>query len=253
MTEQEIYQKLAKQSPTGYTLNELISFSYPVRRLRLDILVNKQPDGSLVKVYSAILKAIQHGFDSQKSLFDFLGLSKTDEFILRELFSLREKGYLDVVSEKWFVTPEGITFLNDNNILRVEEQEEYDFLIDSISGEVLSAKKLQTERNKLQKHIESQLKSTTKHPDLLENKFQAIADTYKRDNENKSYLISYSSDEIKRDYNEWCNYYLIEYVPTEKSNQEPKFELRNFNSLEINKELTEKFNTEYRQFIYLLK
>ncbi len=252
MTEQEIYQKLAKQSPTGYKLNELIAFSYPVRRLKLDVLVNKQPDGSLVKVYSVIIKAIQSGFNSQKTLFDFLGLGETDEFILRELFSLREKGYLDVVSDKWFVTPDGITFLNDNTIMRSEEQEEYDFLIDAISGEVLSYKENQSERNKFLKFLEPEIKFGNKNPDLLENKFQVLADTYKRDNESKSYLISYSPDEIKRDYEEWCNFWLIEYIPNGKSNQEAKLEVRSYHSLKQNKELTTKFNAEYRHYIYSL-
>jgi hypothetical protein len=252
MTEQEIYQKLAKQSPTGYKLNELIAFSYPVRRLKLDVLVNKQPDGSLVKVYSVIIKAILSGFNSQKTLFDFLGLGETDEFILRELFSLREKGYLDVVSDKWFVTPEGITFLNDNTIMRSEEQEEYDFLIDAISGEVLSYKENQSERNKFLKFLEPEIKFGNKNPDLLENKFQPLADTYKRDNESKSYLISYSPDEIKRDYEEWCNFWLVEYIPSGKSNQEAKLEVRSYHSLKQNKELTSKFNAEYRHFIYSL-
>lgn len=252
MTEQEIYQKLAKQSPTGYKLNELIAFSYPVRRLKLDVLVNKQPDGSLVKVYSVIIKAIQSGFNLQKTLFDFLGLGETDEFILRELFSLREKGYLDVVSDKWFVTPEGITFLNDNTIMRSEEQEEYDFLIDAISGEVLSYKENQSERNKFLKFLEPEMKLGNKNPDLLENKFQVLADTYKRDNESKSYLISYSPDEIKRDYEEWCNFWLVEYIPSGKSNQEAKLEVRSYHSLKQNKELTAKFNAEYRHFIYSL-
>lgn len=252
MTEQEIYQKLAKQSPTGYKLNELIAFSYPVRRLKLDVLVNKQPDGSLVKVYSVIIKAIQSGFNSQKSLFDFLGLGETDEFILRELFSLREKGYLDVVSDKWFVTPEGIAFLNDNTILRSEEQEEYDFLIDGISGEILSNKENHSERNRFQKFIESEIKFGNKNPELLENKFQILADTYKRDNENKSYLISYSPDEIKRDYEEWCNFWLVEYIPNGRSNQEAKLEVRDYHSLKPNKELTSKFNSEYRHYIYSL-
>lgn len=226
MTEEEIYQKLAKQSPTGYKLNELIAFSYPVRRLKLDVLVNKQPDGSLVKVYSVIIKAIQSGFNSQKTLFEFLGLGETDEFILRELFSLREKGYLDVVSDKWFVTPEGIAFLKDNSILRSEEQEEYDFLIDAISGEILSNKENHSERNRFQNFIESEIKLGNKNPELIENRFQALADTYKRDNENKSYLISYSPNEIKRDYEEWCNFWLIEYIPNGKSNQEAIFEKR---------------------------
>ena len=252
MTEQEIYQKLAKQSPTGYKLNELIAFSYPVRRLKLDVLVNKQPDGSLVKVYSLIIKAIQTGFNSQKTLFDFLGLGATDEFILRELFSLREKGYLDVVSDKWYVTAEGITFLNDNAIMRSEENEEYDFLIDAISGEVLSYKENQSEKNKFLKFIEPEIKLGNKNPDLLENKFQDLADTYKRDNEGKSYLISYSPDEIKRDYEECCNFWLVEYIPSGKSNQEAKLEVRSYHSLKQNKELTTKFNAEYRHYIYSL-
>lgn len=252
MSEQEIYQQLAKQSPTGYKLNELIPFSYPVRRLKLDVLVNKQPDGSLVKVYNVMLRAIQMGLNSQKDLFEFLGLGETDEFVLREMFTLREKGYVDVVSEKWIITPDGVDFLNDNNVLRVEEQEEYDFLIDAISGEVLSTREYQTERNKLTKSIESEIKLTTKNPELLENKFQSLADTYKRDNENKAYLISYSADEIKRDYDEWCNYWLVEYIPDRKSNQEARLEVRSFNNLRPNKILTTKFNAEYRHYIYSL-
>ncbi len=57
-----------------------------------------------MKVYNVLLRAIQAGFQTQKSLFDFLGLGETDEFILRELFSLREKDYLNLISEKWILT-----------------------------------------------------------------------------------------------------------------------------------------------------
>ena len=92
MTEEEAYKQLKDKAPTGYRLNELIQFSYPVRKIRLDVLVNKQPDGSLVKVYNVLLRAIQAGFSSQDKLFTFLGLGQTDEFVLRELFTLREKG-----------------------------------------------------------------------------------------------------------------------------------------------------------------
>lgn len=252
MTEQEIYQQLSKQSPTGYRLNELIAFSYPVRRIRLDLLVNKQPDGSLVKVYSLLLRAIQAGFQSQQKLFEFLGLGETDEFILRELFSLREKDYLNLVSEKWNLTEAGEQFLKDNSILRIEEEEEYDFLLDGISGEVISSKENPTERNRQQKHLPSELKLAIKSPDLLENKFQSMADVYKAENESKSYLISFSADEIKKDYEEWCNYWLVEYIPVGKKNQEARLEVRNFQNLKANKELTTKFNSEYRHFIYSL-
>jgi len=258
MTEQEIYQQLSKQSPTGYKLNELIPFSYPVRRIRLELLVNKQPDGSLVKVYNVLLRAIQAGFQSQEKLFEFLGLGTTDEFILRELFLLREKDYVNIISEKWMLTEGGEQFLKDHSILRVEEEEEYDFLLDGISGEVISSKENEIEKKELPKFIKSELKLNNRNPELLENKFQQLADLYKKENQNKSYLISYLNDEIKYDSfrdgesGYWINYYLIEYIPDRKSNQEARLEVRNFQTLKDNKELTSKFNSEYRHFIYAL-
>lgn len=253
MTEEEAYKQLKDKAPTGYKLNELIPFSYPMRKLRMDMLVNKQPDGSLVKVYNVLLRAIQSGFNSQQKLFEFLGLGLTDEFILRELFSLREKGYVDLVSEKWFVTStDGEKFLRDNTILRIEEEEEFEFLVDGISGELISAKENPTEKTKLGKYLDPELKLEPKSPDILENKFQELADVYKHDNEGKSYLINYIADEIKRDFEAWCNYWLIEYIPANKSNQEAKLEVRTFEQLKPIKSLTGKFNSEYKHFIYAL-
>lgn len=251
MTEEEAYKQLKDKSPTGYRLNELIQFSYPVRKIRLDVLVNKQPDGSLVKVYNVLLRAIQAGFSSQDKLFAFLGLGQTDEFVLRELFTLREKGLVDLVSEKWIVTEEGEKFIQDEKILRIEEKEEYEFLIDGISGEIMSARQNRTER-KLLRSLDTEIKLSNRNPELIEGKFQQLADTYKQDNDNKAYLISYASDDIKYDSNDWCNFWLIEYIPDRKSNQEPKLEVRNFETLKEIKSLTSKFNSEYRHYIYSL-
>jgi hypothetical protein len=251
MTEEEAYKQLKDKAPTGYRLNELIQFSYPVRKIRLDVLVNKQPDGSLVKVYNVLLRAIQAGFSSQDKLFTFLGLGQTDEFVLRELFTLREKGLVDLVSEKWIVTEEGEKFIQDEKILRIEEKEEFEFLIDGISGEIMSARQNRTEK-KLLKSLDPEVKLSNRNPELIEGKFQQLSDTYKQDNENKSYLISYASDDIKYDSNDWCNFWLIEYIPDRKSNQEPKLEVRNFETLKEIKSLTSKFNSEYRHYIYSL-
>ncbi|MCB9044126.1 MAG: hypothetical protein H6554_10230 [Chitinophagales bacterium] len=251
MTEEEAYKQLKDKAPTGYRLNELIQFSYPVRKIRLHVLVNKQPDGSLVKVYNVLLRAIQAGFSSQDKLFTFLGLGQTDEFVLRELFTLREKGLVDLVSEKWIVTEEGEKFIQDEKILRIEEKEEFEFLIDGISGEIMSARQNRTEK-KLLKSLAPEVKLSNRNPELIEGKFQQLADTYKQDNENKAYLISYTSDDIKYDSNDWCNFWLIEYIPDRKSNEEPKLEVRNFETLKEIKSLTSKFNSEYRHYIYSL-
>ncbi|GHT01584.1 hypothetical protein AGMMS50276_29890 [Synergistales bacterium] len=257
MTEQEVYKKLSKEAPTGYKMNELIPFSYPVRKIKIDVLVNKQPDGSLVKVYNVLLRAIQAGFDSQSKLFHFLGLGETDEFILRELFTLREKGFVDLVSEKWIVTESGEQFIKDNTILRVEEEEEFEFLIDGISGDILSINDNHTS-NKLDKYLKTEFLISNRSSELIESKYQELSNLYKREKENKAYLISYSSNDILFDSfkNEesglWCNYWLIEYIPDKKSSQEAKLEVRNHDSLRLNKELSGKFNSEYRHYIYTL-
>jgi hypothetical protein len=258
MNELDAYKELKDKSPTGYRLNELIPFSYPVRKVKIDTLVNKQPDGSLVKVYNVLLRSIQHGFNTQKKLFDFLGLGEQDEFILRELFALREKDYLDLVSETWIVTSDGENFIQNEKILRIEEHEEFEFLMDGISGNILPFNQEVASKIKLPKYLNSEIKITNRSLELLENKFQELADVYKQLHDSKSYLISYATNEIKFDSFRdgesgfWVNYWLVEYIPDKISGQEPKLEVREYDSLKLNKPLSVKFNSEYRNFIYSL-
>ena len=96
MKKEEIYSQLGHQAPKGYRINELTKISYPVRKIRIKAVVNKAPDENLVKVYNILLRSIDQKLNEKELLFDFLGISQTDEFILRELFSLREKGLLDL-------------------------------------------------------------------------------------------------------------------------------------------------------------
>ncbi len=56
--EKEVYEELAKQAPKGYRINELKRFSYPVRKVRINVLVNKSPDESLLNVYNVLLRCI---------------------------------------------------------------------------------------------------------------------------------------------------------------------------------------------------
>ena len=252
MKEQEIYDKLAKQAPNDYKLNELIPFSYSVRKLRLNLLVNKNPDDSLINVYVVILRSIQAGFNTQKELFNFLGFGETDEFMLRELFTLREIGYVGVSSSKWLITKFGQEFLNDNSILRIEEKEDFEFLVDGISGELLSLKENPTYKEPLEKELDFKLNYAHKSPDILVDKFHELSDIYKADKDQKSYLMSYSPDEIKSDKGEWCNYWFAEYIPKGNLNQEAYLEVRSFQNLKKIKSLSSKFNAEYRQFIHKL-
>jgi len=258
MTDKEAYKNLEDKCPTGCRINELIRFCYPIRRIKMNVLVNKSPDGSLLKVYNVILRAIQIGFDTQEKLFNFLGLKKDDEFIYRELYALREKRYVDLVSEKWSVTNVGEEFIKNEKILRIEENEDFDFFIDGISGEIMAFDEEPEEEDIIRKieNGEKQLKAKVdfpiKSPELVNEKFLQLAELFKQKNKDET-LISYTSDEIKRDYREWCSYWLIEYIP-EKGNtsSDAKLEIRSLNTLEEKNFLTKRFNEEYQDYIYEL-
>ena len=247
--EKEVYDKLAEQAPQGFRINELVRFSYPVRKVRVNALVNKSPDESLLNVYSVLLRCIKKGFDEKSSLFDFLGIPQNDEFIMRELFSLREKGLLDLVSEKWYVTEEGKRFVKDNTILRVEENEEYEFLMDGVTGKIFPKHSIEVRDLDAGKYIERKLDTPLKSPELLKGKYQEICDAYKEDSKGEAYLIEYDEKDILFDNNKsWIDYWFIEYIP-KKGDTESYLEVRNIDSLEKNDFLTKKFNTEYWQYV----
>ena len=247
--EKEVYEVLAKQAPKGCRINELIRFSYPVRKVRISVLVNKSPDESLLKVYNVLLRCIAKGFDEKSSLFDFLGIQQNDEFIMRELFYLREQGLLDLVSEKWYVTEEGKRFVKDNTILRVEEKEEYEFLVDGVSGKIFPVLSNVVNEHRKDKYIERKFNVPIKSPELLKDKYQEICDAYKKDSKGEAYLIEYDEKDILYDNNKsWIDYWFIEYIPGGGS-VEPYLEVRNVDSLEKNDFLTKKFNNEYWQYV----
>jgi len=257
MNDKDVYKKLEDKCPTGYKINELIQFHYPVRRIKMNVLVNKNPDSSLVKVYNVILRAIQLGLNTQEKLFNFLGLNKEDEFIYRELYALREKRYTDIVSGKWFVTNAGEEFIKNEKILRIEENEDFDFLIDGISGDIIIFDEF--EETDLVRNIENQAKQLKakitlppKSPELVYGKFLQLSELFKKKNHDET-LISYDPDGIKKDYREWCRYWLVEYIP-EKNNtsSDAKLEVRSFSTLKEIKFLTKRFNEEYQDYIYEL-
>jgi len=257
LKEKEVYKELEEKCPSGCRINELIQFCYPVRRIKMNVLVNKSPDSSLVKVYNVILRAIQLGLNTQEKLFNFLGLNKDDEFIYRELYALKEKRYADLVSGKWSVTNAGEEFIKDEKILRIEENEDFDFFIDGISGDIMTFEEFDeidvvSKIEKEEKQLKAKISFPKKSPELVNGKFLQLDGIFKQKNKDEA-LISYDPSEIKKDYQEWCLYWLIEYVP-EKNNtsSDAKLEVRSFNTLKEIKSLTKKFNEEYQDYIYEL-
>ena len=136
MQNPDIYKELTKHCPNGFRINEIIKFAYPFRRIRVKVTANKSPEKSLQHIYSSILRTIDAGFDTEKEICRFLGLSPED-FILRELYFLREKGLSDLISDKWKVTEQGQEFIKNNDILKVIEEDDFEFLIDAKTEKVL--------------------------------------------------------------------------------------------------------------------
>ena len=248
--DQEVYETLARQAPHGYKVNELIRFSYPIRKVRIKALVNKSPDESLVKFYNVLLRSIEKGFNEKNSLFEFLGIPQNDEFVLRELFFLRERGLVDLVTEKWYVTEEGKIFIKDNKILRVEEQEDYEFLMDGVTGKIFPILSHVVKDSCEKKCLERKFNNIpAKSSELLKGRYPELCETYKQDSQNKAYLIDYDEN-IEYDNNKlWIDYWFVEYIPKKRNDNEPYLEIRNIDSLEKNDFLTKKFNNEYWRYL----
>ena len=257
MDEKELFENLKDKTPKKYVINEIVRFSWPVRELRLKCLVNKNPEKSLQQIYTVMLKAIKMGYNTEKSLFEFLGLGVNDEFMIHELFVLQEKGFLFVNDDKWIVTTDGEDFVNGNNAkLRIEEFEEYELIMDSISGSFISitdsnddfTKKALNKKLDVCEEYDFGVKSEEMFNYLTKVKYHDIESLYKSDSRGDSYLIDI--DSVTYDEKKWCNYWFVEYKPKD-NNCEPFVEIRN-NECKLMHELTKKAKSEYRSYIYSL-
>lgn len=252
MNIQEIHKKLDKQCPSNYKINEIIQFAYPYRRVRVNATVNKSPEKSIQQVYSVFLRTINAGYNKEEQIIKFLGLNKED-FILRELYFLRERGFVDFASGVWLVTEKGEEFVKDNSILKILEEEEFEFLIDVISNQAIQKNfRLFSDKN-IENRLNSEIDYSIKNPELLKNKNEQLSDIYKRENNGKAYLVDYDKSNIKFDKKENHDYYLIEYIPIkEKENElEPYIEIRNTDK-DISKEkrLSKSLSEKYPSILY---
>ena len=248
---QEIHKKLDKQCPSDYKINEIIPFAYPYRRVKINATVNKSPEESIQQVYSVFLRTIKAGYNNEEKIIKFLGLNKED-FILRELYFLRERGFVDFTSGSWLVTQQGEEFVKDNSILKILEEEEFEFLIDAISNEAIEKNfKLLSDKN-IENRLNPEIDYSIKNPELLKNKNAQLSEIYKKQNKGKAYLVDYDKLAIF-DKKENHDYYLIEYIPRkEKENElEPYIEVRNTDK-DVSKEkrLSKSLSDKYPSILY---
>lgn len=264
--ENQLYTQLKKHCPTGYRINEIIHFGYPFRRMKIRITANKSPEKSLQQIYSAILRTIKAGFSSEKELCRFLGLHHED-FLLKELYYLRENNLLDLVNNEWIITETGNEFINNNNILKVIEEDEFEFLIDARKNKIVKQKEVYEYNSKHETFFLSKLVSTVpddkklkaeidykiKDEEILNGKEEDLRDLYKNINKGKSYMIDIVRHGILFDKTEHDDFILVEYIPleTRKNELDPFIEVRkNTNSIPKDKELTTILSDEYPSILY---
>ena len=215
-------------------------------------MVNKSPEESIQQVYSIFIKAIKSGLNTENDLTHFLGLDK-DDFILRELYFLRERGYLDFISGKWFVTESGENFIKDNSILKILSEEEFEFYFDAYTEEIIANNFSFYSNSSTTNRLEPLNTYPIRSADLLKGKSEQLAEVYKKSKSGNAYLVDYDTNEIKFDKKEYNDYYLIEYVPTrEKENElEPRIEIRNRDKdFTLNKRLTKNLSQQYPNIVY---
>jgi hypothetical protein len=249
-TIQEIHKKLNEQCPIDYQINEIIRFAYPFRQVKIKATVNKSPEKSIQQIYTTFLKTIRVGFSKEADFIQFLGLHDED-FILKELYFLREKGFADIIDNHWTVTEQGELYIKDNSILQILEQEDFWFLIDGLTGEVLPFFK-PSHDTKTDKELKSVINYNIKSPELLKGKNEQLADAYKAQNNNQAYLIDYDKENIPFDKKDFHDYYLIEYIPikAKQDTVEPYIEIRNIDEdYSLDKHLSEVLLGKYEELI----
>lgn len=247
MKREEIHKRLEDSCPSGYMINEIEEISYPYRHIKIDALVNKTPDKSLVELYHTLLRTLKLGYDDELELCNFLGLSK-DDFLLNELYKLRQDGYLNRLSGKWILTKKGEAFIKDHSIMRVLEEEMFEFLIDGVTGELVPWEYIgkQSNENKLEC-----IDLPNKSPELLINKDEELSDLYKRQNQGQQ-LVDYDPNNIKYDAQRYQNYHIIEYIPlrSDDSKKEVFIEIRRKDqSLTLEKRTTRILSQRYAEIL----
>jgi len=213
--------------------------------VKVNATVNKTPEESIQQIYSVLLRTINMGYNKEEDLSNFLGLQKED-FILRELYFLKERGFLNFTSGSWIVTEQGMEFIKDNSRLKILENEDFEFIIDAISNQVKEKKTklISTSKNQLAPEIDYLIKSS----ELLEGKHEEIADIYKNQNNSTAFLVDFDNSSIRFDKKEWQDYLLIEYVPIKAKEEEiePFLEIRDLDkNYTIEKSLSKLLTERY--------
>jgi hypothetical protein len=255
MKEQEVFALIKEQCAAGYRVNEIIGFQYPYREIKVKALVNKEPEESVKDVYAVLIDCIATGMQSHSEIAIFLGLAE-DDFLLQELFELKNQGLLEQISGNWSVTEKGSAFMKGQYTMRTIEEDEIAILLDGIMDKVLPwerqvQKTLSTENGLNSRSLLPRFSS-----ELITNHKKEIEKVFDKMHQGSQGLVSIIENEITSDRSLLQSYYLIEYTPLDSKDdvRDPFLEVRYATeSLDQDKRLTKLFNQDSKVYEYLLK
>lgn len=254
--EAKVYKEIKKNTPKEYRLNELIVFSYPVRKIRMEVKVEKKPENSLINLYTVILRAINMGMNTSDKLEHLLDKT-TEHSPISELIKLN---YVSENNGVWQIENAGRDFLNNNELLKLYFVEDFDFLIDGITGDILLVEPYFAVKDELPKFLKTEFHAPNRAGNLLEGKWEQLEKAYSLISRSDNKLIGPANDRLKFDsYTSnysgfWLNYCLVEYIAcNESDNLSPLLEVRTIDSFyKLQTQISNTFNKNYHKYINLL-
>lgn len=250
MNTNEITEILKESAREGYSFNQYTLFGYPYKKMTKIARVKRNPDDNLTRIYHTILELVKTGYNCLDNLLVFLGGSKNDDFLLKEIRLLADQGLLEWTGDELFVTELGDLYLEGNYSIMVEDTMKYDYLVDMVSGEIFSCGMLHSETKK------EPAKSIKPTPSIFNDKKIArkneskIRDTFHHDFAGEIMLLDFIGD-LPRTEIVWNESILAEYTCDDwsASNIPSYYTVRTADTLSLDKNLTSKFNTFYSQHI----
>lgn len=249
MKNEEISRVLVESAREGYSFNQSVTFGYPFKKMSKIAQVQCNPDDNLSRIYHIILQLVKIGYSRSTSLLAFLGSSENDDFLQKEIHLLVWQGLLESSDGELSVTEMGELYLKGNYSIMVENTMRYDYLLDTVSGEIFSCNNLQAETQK------EPLKSIKPSPEIFNNKkisslkANEIKETFHHDFKNQVLLLDFIGD-LPHHENIWAKYVLAEYTCNDDDcNIPPYYTVRSAADMSLNKKLTAKFNTSFSKYI----
>lgn len=246
MNTTEIKNLLQEKAPFGYSFNQFTLFDYPYKQITKTARVKRVPDKDLNNLYRNILRAVQLGCTSKQNLADFLGFSEQDNFVNNELSFLVKQGFLEEFRKNYSLTEMGEAYIQNEFTIWVEDTLDYDFLLDTLTGNLQSFSKIkEVGKNHTGKSLSPDNEIFNHSKKYL--KPEQIRDIFHNDYRGIALLIDFKN-ELFSSKLVWRPLILAEYTSNNYEDP-PYYVVRSADGVYQDFELTDEFNTRLMRHI----